>query len=123
MAVVLSGMAAATDSVPWAVLAVLLALLVVPPLVVALTMPMMGVGMMGWGMGQGAVSPLVAVVWGLVPVVLLLGVAYLAYRAFAGGGLADGRDPAVEELRLAFARGDLSREEFEERMELLDREG
>jgi putative membrane protein len=30
-------------------------------------------------------------------------------------------DPAMQELRLALARGDISREEFEERRELLER--
>jgi putative membrane protein len=30
-------------------------------------------------------------------------------------------DPALKELRLALARGDISREEFEERRELLER--
>lgn len=111
-------MATSTDSVPWSLVLLVLALLLLPPLVMLLAMPMVGYGMM-----SGArVSPAVALVSGLVPLVVLVGVGYLVYRAFAGGSLPGGRDPAVEELRVAFARGDVSREEFEERRELLERE-
>lgn len=121
-ATILTRMATATDSLPWVVLILVLALLLVPALLVLLVMPVVGVGMMGWGMGGSVVSPVLAVVSGLVPLVLLVAVGYLAYRAFAGRGRPAGRDPAIEELRMAFARGDLSHEEFEERRDLLERE-
>lgn len=115
-------MATVADTFPWAVLILVLALLFVPALLVLLVMPVVGVGMMGWGMDGSVVSPVLAVVSGLVPLVLLVAVGYLAYRVFAGRGRPGGRDPAIEELRMAFARGDLSREEFEERRDLLERE-
>nr|WP_305080130.1 SHOCT domain-containing protein [Natronomonas sp. LN261] len=45
------------------------------------------------------------------------------YRWLVGGGRAGAvTDPALEELRMAYARGDLSEEEFEERRERLRQE-
>jgi putative membrane protein len=78
----------------------------------------MPMGMMAWwgdGMAGGQ-----APVWGLgmmlVWLVVLLGIGYLLFRGLVGGlGTSDGSDPALEELRLAYARGDLSETEFEER--------
>ena len=47
---------------------------------------------------------------------MLLGISYLQYRGLVGGIGSDAlSDPALEELRVAYARGDLSEEEFEER--------
>ncbi|WP_435125679.1 SHOCT domain-containing protein [Halobaculum sp. D14] len=99
-----------------------------PLLLMAVTMPMMGMmswgwsgmmngGMMGGGM-TGASPP-----WGLgvlvVWVLLLAGLGYALYRGFAGLRTGTGQDRALEELRLAYARGDLTDEEFEERRERL----
>ncbi len=90
---------------------------------------MMGVGgMMGgtWGghMWDGGSTmgwlPLVGVAMQLLFLFVLLGGAYLLYRAVAGDGEADGNDPAIEELRTAYARGDLSDEEYESRREALE---
>ena len=96
-------------------------LLLFPLLMMLVMMPMMG--MMGWwvggapGTGMG-MSP----VWGIgmmvVFLVVLLGVGYLLYRAFTQES-SSGTDPALEELRLAYARGELSQEEFEQRRENL----
>ncbi|MFB6078889.1 MAG: SHOCT domain-containing protein [Halarchaeum sp.] len=76
-------------------------------------------GMMG---GYGGYSPL----WGLgmllVPLLVLLAVAYLAYRAL-GGRHAASSDRALEELRVAYARGDLSDEEYETRRATLREDG
>lgn len=70
-------------------------------------------GMMGGGTG----------IWwlfsGLVPLVLVVGAGYLLYSAF--GSDPDRSDPAIEELRAAYARGDLTDEEFEARYERLRR--
>lgn len=56
-------------------------------------------------------------------VVVVLGIAGVRVLGGdgAGGGRerASGRDPALEELRLALARGDVDEEEFERRRELL----
>lgn len=66
-----------------------------------------GGGMMtGWGMYGG----LMLLVWVLV----LGGIAYFVFRWLAGSRT-DSADPALEELRIQYARGELSDEEFEER--------
>lgn len=86
----------------------------------AIMMPMMG-GWFGGVPGSGAgTSPM----WGLGMMLLfllvLLGTGYFISRAFTRESFSVD-DPALEELRLAYARGDLSREEFEQRREDLQR--
>lgn len=58
-------------------------------------------------------------------VLLLLGGGYLLYRAFVGGrGNTFGRtDSAMQELRHAYARGELSDEQFETRRNRLQERG
>ncbi|MHB9286926.1 SHOCT domain-containing protein [Halobacteriales archaeon Cl-PHB] len=95
------------------VVAIVLGLLVLVPLVMmAVAMPMMG---WWWGDGMaGGFSPLWGLGMMLAWLLVILGVGYLLYRGL--GDRADaGTDPALEELRLAYARGDLTDEEFEER--------
>ena len=75
----------------------------------------MGSGMMGSTSGWWL---LLAVVWRLLLVVALVGGGYLLYRTVA----ADRPDPAIRELRQAYARGDLSEEEFERRRDRLEQE-
>ncbi|OAQ52995.1 hypothetical protein HTG_09195 [Natrinema mahii] len=83
--------------------------------------PMMG-GTWGHGMWNGGTAPgwlpLVAVLMQLLFVAAVVGGGYLLYRAIAGG---DDTDRALEELRLAYARGDLSDEEYEQRRDALER--
>ncbi|GAD51810.1 hypothetical protein MBEHAL_0570 [Halarchaeum acidiphilum MH1-52-1] len=52
-----------------------------------------------------------------VPLVVLLALCYGGYRLLRAG---DGEDAALRELREAYARGDLTTEEYEERRERLD---
>ncbi len=83
--------------------------------------PMMGGGygpMMGSGGGTSVPGWAVAaaLLVRLLGIAVLVGGGYLLYRAFAGSS--DG-DAAMEELRLAYARGDLSDEEYERRSERL----
>ena len=96
-----------------------------PLLMMVFAMPMMG--MMGWWWGDGmagGLSPLWGLGMMLVWLVVLLGIGYLLYRGLVGGLRADvPSDPALEELRLAYARGDLTEEEFEERRAQLQRGG
>ena len=92
----------------------LLALIVLfPVFVMALVMPF-GAMMMGtsYGVYPGGWSALFAI----VPFVLVLLIGWMAYRFLSGEHV---EDPAVEELREAYARGDLTSEEFEERLERL----
>lgn len=71
----------------------------------------------------GEASPL----WGFgvifVWLVVLFAIGYLVYRSSGVGKKPGGvSDPALQELRLAYARGDISEEEFEERRSRLQRE-
>jgi putative membrane protein len=73
-----------------------------------------------WGTGQPpGWMVLAGVVVRLVGLAVVVGVGYLLYRALADG---DESDQALEELRLAYARGDLSDEEYEQRRETLQRD-
>jgi putative membrane protein len=104
---------------------VLLGILVLLPLLF-MGLGMAGYGMMaGWGghMADGGTGMtgwafLLAVLLRLALLAGLVGGGYLLYRALTG----DSQDSALEELRLAYARGDLSDEEFERRKERLERE-
>lgn len=109
------------------VLLVLAALVVLPFFFVGFGMmgfgPMIG-GMWGGGTwGNGAVPGamlLLGVAMPLLFLAVLVVVGYLLYRAVAGS---DGvSDRALEELRVAYARGELSDEEYEHRREALERD-
>ena len=90
-----------------------------------LTMGMGFGGMMGYGgmMGQyggtGGWWPLVGMLVPLIFLLILLGGGYLVFRRMSETQAS--RDPAMEELRTAYARGDLTDEEFEARRERLER--
>ena len=96
-------------------------LLVVPLLVMIVVWPM---GMWGGGhMWNGGMWDGTGATWGwllmwIVLLVILLGGGYLLYRAVSRPG-ANQHDAALEELRLAYARGELSDEEFEVRRDRL----
>lgn len=110
-----------------AIILVIVAALIIFPMVV-MGFGMMGVGpmtggMWGGGMSNGGTIPgwlfLVGIVMQLLFLAALVGGGYLVYRAVAGGD--SGSDRALEELRLAYARGELSDEEYEQRREALER--
>jgi putative membrane protein len=85
---------------------------------------MMG-GMWGGGMWNGGTVPgwmlFVGLVMPLLFLLLLVGLVYLVYRLLTDD---DGRgeDAAIDELRTAYARGDLTDEEYEDRLERLREE-
>jgi len=107
----------------------LLALFAAPLLAFALGVDGMGGGTWGmpmdgwtWGGpmhdGTGSVPVWFALVGvgSQIAVFVLLGVgAYLLYRAIAG----DRTDPALDELRAAYARGDIDDDEYERRKDRL----
>lgn len=115
----------ATDNTVTRTLLLLIAAIVLLPiLMMAVMMPMMGL----WGFGH-----MDAGVWGssggiwmwvVMWAVILLGIGaigYVVYNAIRSSDSATS-DPAIAELRAAYARGELSDEEFEERRERLQRE-
>ena len=87
-------------------------------LMMVFMMPVMGMmwsvdGAPGAGTGM---SPVWVIGMMLVFLLVLLGIGYLLYRSFTQG-LFSADDPALVELRLAYARGELSQEEFEQHRE------
>lgn len=134
---VIAGMAQhSSDGVLRLVVIVIALVVLLPFLVMALFMPLMwgmgvwGGGMMGgWGGGMmGDWSGGMMAGWGLLSGVMLLGwflvllgIGYLFYRGFLRAA-PDRTDAALEELRMQYARGELSDEEFEERRSRLARE-
>ncbi len=89
-----------------------------------LTMGMGFGGMMGYGgmMGQyggtGGGWLFIGMLVPLVFLLVLLGGGYLIFRRVSD--TQSSHNPAMEELRLAYARGDLTDEEFEARREKLE---
>ncbi|GGM71824.1 putative membrane protein [Halarchaeum rubridurum] len=79
---------------------------------------MHGGGMYGGMYGGGTGGWLLGL---LVPLALLLGLGYVAYRVLgvADEGEDGSEDAALTELRAAYARGDLTTEEYEERRDRL----
>ncbi|WP_324761125.1 SHOCT domain-containing protein [Haloarcula montana] len=103
------------------ILLILGAIIVLP----LLTMGMGFGGMMGYGGmmgGYGTTSgwwPLVGMLVQLVFLLLLLGGGYLVFRRVTESQ--SSRNPAMEELHMAYARGDVTEEEFETRRNKLER--
>jgi len=85
--------------------------------------PMMG-GMWGGHMWGDGTMPgwmfTIGIVIQLLFLAALVGGGYLIYRAVTGDG--SDSDQALEELRLAYARGELTDEEYEQRREALERD-
>lgn len=71
-----------------------------------------------FGMGFGGGGIFMILFWGLI----ILGVAYLV-KALLGGGSAEEKksESAKEVLEKRFAKGEMSKEEFEDAMEILRR--
>lgn len=108
------------DSLLRTVLLVLLALLLLPVLMMLVMVPMMGAAgwshMWGNGAWNGAGAWLMLMM--IVPLLILAGLGYVVYRS-AVSSTEQQTDDALEELRRAYARGDISDEEFERRREKL----
>lgn len=113
-----------TDGPLRVVIIVLAVIVLFPLLMMVFAVPLMG--MMGWWWGggmAGGLSPMWGVGMLLVWLVVLVGIGFLVYRGVVGRVEPSvAADPAIEELRSAYARGDLSEEEFEERRSTLTRD-
>lgn len=108
-----------TDAAIRAVLLVLVVLVSIPFVMLLVAVPFAGGMHTGW---DGGMAPGSGMGWAsgwmwmaLAPFVLLLAIGYGGYRL-----LGSGRDAALEELRLAYARGDLTDEEYETRRQRLE---
>jgi putative membrane protein len=116
-----------TDTLVTVVLILLGAVVVLPVLFMSVGMmgfgPMMGGAWGGHMWGDGTVPGWMALVGLLMQLLVLaavVGAGYLVYRAVT---TADSEsDQALEELRLAYARGDLTDEEYEQRRDALERD-
>lgn len=107
-------------------------LLIIIGACVILPMFFMGFGMMGYGSmmggmwgggmwGDGSIPGwmfIVRIVMQLLFLAAIIGGGYLIYRAVAGSE--SGSDQALEELQLAYARGELTDDEYEQRREALE---
>lgn len=103
-------------------LLVIAALLIVPMLFMGFG-PMMG-GMWGSNMWHDTTTPGWIVLLGFLMQLLFLGAVlvggYLLIRALTRRD--NDTDQALEELRLAYARGDLTEDEYEQRRDALERD-
>lgn len=108
-----------SDDVLRLIVLVVAILLLAPIVLMVFVAPMMGMHGWGWtdstGTGQGWILAR------LFPLVVVILIGYLVYRAAAGAS-ARADDAAMEELRIAYARGEITDEEFEERRRRLQRE-
>lgn len=110
-----------TDSLLRIVLIVIAAIILLPVLMMLFAIPLMWGGGMMTGYPMYETSSWWSIVMPLVWLVVLVGIGYLFYR-WATGDASIGNDPALEELRLAYARGEMSDEEFETRRKKLESE-
>jgi putative membrane protein len=76
----------------------------------------MGPGMMGWGYGMGWFWTIVMVVfWIAVIVGIIFLIKWLVISTSAGGRGARSEDSPLEILKQRYARGEIDKEEFEEK--------
>ncbi|AGN01264.1 hypothetical protein L593_06585 [Salinarchaeum sp. Harcht-Bsk1] len=112
---------ATDDTILRAAVIVVAAFLLIPFLMLLFAVPMLGMsgGHMwdGGGMSDGAGWAWVGSWLVMLAVIGLIG--YAIARALRGPKRTS-TDPAIEELRMAYARGDITDEEFEERRERLE---
>ena len=111
----------------WILLAILAVLILLPA--IGMGFGMMGVGpMMGgtwshpmWD-ATGTSGWMLVIGYGmqLLFLAVIVGAVYLGYRAVTSQD--SSTDPAIQELRVAYARGDLSDEEYERRLDRLENE-
>jgi putative membrane protein len=112
-----------TDDAVRAIVLVLAVIMLAPLVMMAVFMPfgmMGGIGFGGMWDWHGGTAPVagMAVMW-LVTLLILGAVGYFLYSWLADEGTSE-RDEALEELRLAYARGDLTEDEFEKRRDALE---
>lgn len=98
------------------VVAIVAIVLLLPLFLIAFTVPFVGMWT-GRHMGDGATVPGIWLLMWVLSLAILIVAGYLLYRLFSSSGRTS--DPAFDELRRAYARGELTDEEFEQRRERL----
>lgn len=103
------------NSIVETILLVIGVLIAIHLVVMAVMVPMAGIA--GWGHMSGGTGGWGIFLWSVIPLLILGGGLYILYANSSAG--AKTTDTALEALRTAYARGDLSDEEFEIRRETL----
>lgn len=106
---------AESDSLIKLVIVIAAVLILGPILLMLVAAPFMG-GMMLLGVPRAGGFAFVGLLMSLLVPLLLIVAAVVLYRRW---GEREREDEALRELRMAFARGEIDREEFEERREAL----
>lgn len=115
---------ASEDTLLRTLLIVIAVILVIPFFMMVIVTPM--IGLWGWGhMWNGGMWGGTGATWmwflmWLVPLAVILGIGYLLSKTIRRPADQE-TDPALEELRLAYAQGEITDEEYEERRDRLDR--
>lgn len=99
--------------------AFLVVFLAIPVFMMVLMVPIMGPGR--WGHISAEAGGWGGMVLTAIPLLVLVGLGYVLYVA-ASNGDSPQTDSALEELQAAYARGDLSDEQFERRRDRLQRD-
>lgn len=102
------------DRLLWFIILLLAGVILVPMVLMGLFMPAMDAH---WSTGDGVMGVWWFGAW-LVMLAVFFGIGYLLYRMVVGSDVSTG-DSAVEELRSAYARGEIDDEEYEKRYERL----
>lgn len=102
-----------------------MAFVLVPPFMLLVMTPTLGTQggsrMLQGLLVGGPVPPRLSALLWLVVSVAIIGIGLFLHGAIRTTGTRQ-PDPAIQELRIAYARGELSDEEFETRLERLQRE-
>lgn len=114
-----------TDTLLKILLSILIVVVLLPLVTMLVMMPAMGMWGSGYMWNSGMVEGTGATwMWGLlwlVPLVVVVGLGYLLYKLLRSSAQPES-DLAIEELRAAYARGELSDDEYERRRERLENE-
>jgi putative membrane protein len=102
------------------IIVIVVAVLLLVPLLMMFSFPMMGM-MRWWGSAGPSIglSPFWGIGMMLLFLLVLVGIGYFLYKSVTGEVLNE-KDRALEELRITYARGDISQEEFQKRRDLLE---
>lgn len=79
----------------------------------------MGPGMMGWGYGGWVMGIINIIFWVVVIIGIFYLIKYLSFASKQSGQQTKGTDSALDILRERFAKGDINKEEFEEKKKIL----